>query len=103
MRYPSAKKLKEMDLKLKDVEGAFALPSDASTLDRLKYDLAKQIVAYARTQRITQVELAGLLKIDPARVSEIVNYKIEKFTVDSLLSYTLLLNPKLEVKVKPAI
>ncbi len=103
MRYPSAKKLEEMDKKLKDAEGALDLPKNASYTDRVKYDLCKRIVAYVRIHRITQAELAGKLGIDPARVSEIVNYKIDKSTVDTLLTYNRALDPRFEVKFKPAV
>ncbi len=103
MRYPSAKKLKEMDEKLKNVEGSLALPKNATYVDRLKYDLCKRIVVYIRVNRVIQVELAGKLGIDPARVSEITNYKIEKFTIDTLLMYNRSLDPSFEVKIKPAV
>lgn len=103
MRYPSAKKLQEMDEKLKNVEGSIALPKNATYVDRLKYDLCKRIIAYVRVHRVTQVELADKLGIDPARVSEITNYKIEKFTIDTLLTYNRSLNPNFEVKIKSAI
>jgi predicted XRE-type DNA-binding protein len=102
MRYPSAKKLEEMDKKLKDVEGARALPKNATYVERIKYDLCKRIIAFIRVNRITQAELAGRLGLDPARVSEIVNYKIDKFTVDTLLIYNRELNPEFEIKFKPA-
>ncbi len=103
MRYPSAKKLQDMDEKLKNVEGSIALPKNATYVDRLKYDLCKRIIAYVRVHRVTQVELADKLGIDPARVSEITNYKIEKFTIDTLLTYNRSLNPNFEVKIKSAI
>jgi predicted XRE-type DNA-binding protein len=103
MRYPSAKKLKEMERKLRSTEGPSALSPNASLVEKLKYDLVKQIVAYIRIHRVTQAELADILRIDPARISEIVNYKLEKFTVDTLLFYNSVLNPGLEVKVRSAI
>ena len=103
MRYPSAKKLQEMDQKLKNVEGARLLPKNASYVDQIKYDLCKRIIVFVRVNRVTQTELAKQLDIDPARVSEIVNYKIEKFTIDTLLTYNRHLQPELEIKFKPAI
>lgn len=103
MRYPSAKKLREMDEKLKDIEGSLALPKSATYVDRLKYDLCKRIISHVRINRITQVELARKLGIDPARVSEITNYKIDKFTIDTLLTYNRSLDPDFEVKIKSAV
>ena len=102
MRYPSAKKLAEMDKKLKDVEGAASLPKNATYAERIKYELCKRVVAYVRIHRITQTELSRKLGIDPSRVSEIVNYKVDKFTIDTLLTYNRNLDPGFEVKIKPA-
>ena len=103
MRYPSAKKLKEMDLKLKDVEGVQALPKNATYIDQVKYELCKKMVAYLRINRMTQAELAELLSIDPARISEIIHYKIEKFTIDTLLGYNRILDAGFEIEFKSAI
>lgn len=103
MRYPSSKKLDEMDKKLKNIDGALALPKNASYIDRVKYDLCKRIIAFIRINRVTQVELAGKLGVDPSRVSEIVHYKIDKFTVDTLLVYNRALDPGFEIKFKSAI
>ena len=103
MRYPSAKKLEEMDKKLKNAEGTLALPKNATYVERIKYDLCKRLVAFIRVNRITQAELAGKLGIDPARVSEIVHYKIDKFTIDTLLGYNRAVDPEFEIKIKPAI
>jgi predicted XRE-type DNA-binding protein len=99
MRYPSSKKLREMEHRLKEVEGAQALSKNATYVDHVKYDLCKRIIVYVRTHRITQTELASKLRIDPARVSEIVNYKIEKFTIDTLLTYDRILEPSIKIKL----
>lgn len=103
MKYPSSKKLAEMDKKLNKIEGARALPKNASYVEKIKYDLCKKIIAFIRIKRITQIELAGRLGLDPARISEIVNYKIDKFTVDTLLTYNREIDPEFEVKFKSAI
>jgi predicted XRE-type DNA-binding protein len=103
MKYPNSKRLREMDEKLKNTEGTLALPKNATYVDRLKYDLCKRIVTYIRINRITQVELAERLGIDPARVSELTNYKIEKFSSDTLLTYNYNLDANFEIKIKSAI
>lgn len=102
MRYPSAKKLEEMDKKLKNIEGALALPKNATYPERIKYELCKHVIAHVRSHRMTQIELAHKFGIDPARVSEIVNYKIDKFTIDTLLTYNRVLDSKFEIEIKPA-
>lgn len=88
---------------LKDADGALALPKNATYIERLKYELCKRIIAYVRIHRMTQTELSIKLGVDPARISEIVHYKIQKYTVDTLLAYNHFLDPQFEVKFKPAI
>ena len=103
MRYPSAEKLKEMDQKLKNVSGAQSLPKNATYIEQIKFDLCKRIISYVRVEQITQTELSLKLGIDPARASEIVNYKIDKFTIDTLISYNRILSPDFEIKFKSAV
>lgn len=99
MAFPNKKELNRARQKLTKVEPTRLLPPDASSADKLKFDLCKQFIVYLRTHDITQKELAERLGIEPARVNEIVKYKIELFTVDRLMTYLELLNPKLKVTV----
>jgi predicted XRE-type DNA-binding protein len=99
MRYPSKQKLKEMEEKLKDVKGAKSLPLNASPVDRLKYDLCREIVSYLVKNRVNQKDLADELGVDPAVISRIVNYNIDNFTVDILGSYVAALRPGVRFKV----
>ena len=48
---------------------------------------------------MTQKELAEQLDIEPARLNEIVKYRIELFAVDRLLDYLERLKPNLKVTV----
>lgn len=48
---------------------------------------------------MSQKQLADKLGIDPARLNEIVKYRIDLFTVDRLMGYLELLNPDLKVTV----
>lgn len=99
MAFPNKKELSRARQKLTKVEPTRLLPPDASSADKLKFDLCKQFIVYLRTHDITQKELAERLGIEPARVNEIVKYKIELFTADRLMTYLELLNPKLKVTV----
>jgi len=99
MRFPDKKELEKARRKLAKIEPVRILPSDASKVDKLKFSLCKEFVVYLRVHKITQEELANLLEIDPARISEIVRYKIELFTVDRLLLLLEKLNPSLNVTV----
>ena len=75
------------------------LPSDASKVERLKFELCKQFVVYLRANNMSQVDLAKKIGIEPARLNEIVKYRIDLFTVDRLIGYVEKLNPDVEVTV----
>lgn len=99
MGLPSRKELDSIMKELESIEPTKLLPKNASKSDRLKYDLCKQFVVYLRHNNLSQAELARQLKIDTARLNEIVKYKIELFTVDKLLEYVERLNPEIKVIV----
>ena len=64
-----------------------ALPKDASFEERMKYSLCKLFVRFVIKNKIKAIELANLLKLPKTRISDIMNYKTEKYTVDRLLAY----------------
>ena len=88
-----------MDELLKNTEGSLALPPDASELERFKYELCKQIIIYLQENRITQKDLAKKLEVSEPRISEIVHYKIDKFSADLLISYNESLNSSFKLQV----
>ncbi len=99
MKFPSEKQLKSIRTKLEKVEPSRLLPKDASKSDRLKYELCEMFVIYLREHKMSQVALARKLKIDPARINEIVRYRIDLFTVDKLIDLAQALKIDFEVKV----
>ncbi len=99
MSFPSKKEADRVRAKLAKVDAVRVLPDNASSVDKLKFSLCKVFVSYLRTSKTTQADLAKMLDVDPARISEIVKYKIDLFTVDRLLSLAEKLNPKLKIKV----
>jgi len=99
MGFPDKKEIARAKKKMESVEPVELLPSDASKVDKLKFELCKQFVVYLRVNDMSQVELAKTLGIEPARLNEIVKYRIELFTLDRLLGYVEKLNPDIEVTV----
>jgi predicted XRE-type DNA-binding protein len=49
--------------------------------------------------KISQVQLAKKLKVDPSRINEIVKYRIDLYTVDKLMNLAERLNLDFEVEV----
>ena len=99
MAFPSQKELARVRKKLEKIEPVRLLPSDASKSDKLKFELCKQFVAHLQEEGVSQLALAKELDIEPARLNEVVKYRIDLFTVDRLLDYVQKLNPKLKVTV----
>jgi len=99
MPYPSKKKLGEMAKKLKDAEGTKMVGPSSSPMEKFRWDLCQSLVRYMVEKRMSQVEFARFLGIDEARVSEIVNHRIDKVSTDKLLVYNEAVNPKVQFKV----
>ncbi|MBK8201313.1 MAG: XRE family transcriptional regulator [Bdellovibrionales bacterium] len=61
--------------------------SGLSAQDRVKLDLCKHFVQFSISKKMKSKEVAELVGIPRSRMSEVVNYKIDKFTVDQLLKF----------------
>ena len=99
MTFPSEKELERIREKLDKADPSYLLPENATKAEKLKYELCKKFVVYIRKNKVTQIELSKQLNIDPARLNEIVKYKINLFTVDKLIEFAQRLDPNLEIKV----
>src|SRR5689334_5965261 len=98
-KFPSEKNLKAARKKLEASKGTYLLPPDAAAVDRAKYDLCRKILIYMHTKGLSQRQLANAMGIPETRVSEIVHYRIWKFTIDRLLEYYERVNPKVDFNV----
>ena len=87
MKYPSKKKLAEMDRKLSKVEGTLMVGPSSTPSEKFRWELCQSLLKYMHNQGLTQTEFSELLGIDQARVSEIVNHRIDKVSTDKLLFY----------------
>lgn len=68
--------------------------SQLSTQDRVKWSLCRRFVQYGVENRLKLKEFSTLTKLPTSRLSEIMNYKINKFTVDQLLKNLSILAEK---------
>ena len=99
MALPINKELNRVKKKLANIEPTRGLPANASKAEQLKYELCKQFVIYLRKHDMTQRELAEQMGMEPARLNEIVKYRIELFAVDRLVDYLEKLKPNIQVTV----
>ncbi len=65
--------------------------SKLSTEDKVKLGLCKHFVQFSITKKVKPKDLAKMIGIPFPRISEIINYKINYFTVDKLLNNLALL------------
>ena len=104
-RWPDPKTLKRIRDELSDPNydgGNLALPSDASELDRAKYELCQIIARYRHEHDLMQKDIAAKLAVDEARISQILRGRIESFTLDRLIGYAEKLHPGLKVRISAA-
>lgn len=99
MGFPSEKELKAVRAKLEKAEPSRMLPKNASKADRLKYELCEKFVIYLTKHKISQAQLARKLKVDPARINEIVKYRIDLYTVDKLMDLAERLDLDFDVRM----
>lgn len=57
-----------------------------TSVEKVKRDLCDQLILLAKKYSLKQKEMAVLTKSTPAQINEIINYRIERFTVDFLIS-----------------
>lgn len=62
-----------------------------STEDKVKLSLCKHFAQFANSKKLKLKDVAALIDIPIQRLSEITNYKINKFTVDQLIKNLSLL------------
>lgn len=99
MGYPTKSKLREMEKKLKKVPGTLMVGPSSSPAEKFRWELCQNLVKYMVEEDLPQVEFAEFLKIAQARVSEIVNHRIDKVSTDKLISYNEKINPKVVFKI----
>jgi predicted XRE-type DNA-binding protein len=99
MGFPSERELKSVRKKLESAEPSRMLPKNASKAEQIKYKLCEKFVIYLIDHKISQIQLAKKLKIDPSRINEIVKYRIDLYTIDKLMDLAERLHLHFDVEV----
>jgi len=92
-KFPSKDKIKVLLEKIESCEAARPLPEGADIVDRFKYILCREILLYKLHNDLTLDELSLILDVGKTDLSKIINYHIERYTIDKL--------SRLLVKIKP--
>lgn len=98
-KFPSEHELKQIRKNTAKKKGSKGLSIDATALERAKYDVCEEILIYMKKKKMSQRELAAILETSETRVSEMVHFRTEKFTLDRLIGYLQMLRPMLTLKV----
>lgn len=97
--WPSEEEWVEIEQDLKESLPTRFLPKNAGPVLRAKQELCGHFVHYFRVANITQREFARELGVTESRVSEILHFHHDRFTIDKLLELLARLNPKIRIKV----
>lgn len=97
--WPTEKQWKEIERRIADSRPTKAPPENAGPVAKAKYDLCEHFIMYHRDEMITQREMAERLGVTESRVSEILHYHIERFTIDKLLELLAKIRPDVKIQV----
>ena len=97
--WPNEEEWKNIEKNFKEESVYQILSPRASPVDKIKYKLCEEFVKYCNEQELNQRELATKLGASEARVSEIVHYKYQRFTIDKLITLLSIIKPNLKFKV----
>jgi predicted XRE-type DNA-binding protein len=97
--FPTEKELKKVRDELNSAEASFTLPSNATKTQIIKYKICEKFVKYLLENKMSQAEFARQAKMDPARLNEIIKYKIDLFTIDKLIEFAEAFEPEINIEV----
>lgn len=102
VNFPSDKEFEKINKRLSRGDASATLAPNATSLEKLKYEICKAFVRYKQIHHLSQRDLAELLHVNESIVSKIVHYKIEIFTVDRLMKYLSMIDSQISFQVKVA-
>ena len=79
--------------------GSWALPENASTSEKVKYELCEKVIKYKRNKQFTTEKLAQKIQLSKAETEDILYCRIDYFTLDRLVEYATRLFKPLEIKM----
>jgi predicted XRE-type DNA-binding protein len=67
-----------------------------------KTRLAMEINAILKARRLKQVEAAALLAVPQPKISALVNYRLDGFSLEKLMAFLTALDQDIEILIRPA-
>jgi predicted XRE-type DNA-binding protein len=99
MGYPRKAEINRALKNLEKKEGTLPLKSNASALEKFRFDLCQKFLKYKKSHAINQKEMAEILGVDEAKVSKILHHRIDEFSTDRLIDLCSKLEPDLKLRV----
>jgi len=99
MGFPTEQELKAVRKKLSKTEPSRTLSKNASKADQFKFKICERFVVYLIENKMTQAQLSKKLKVSPARINEIIKYRIDLYTLDKLIELAERLSLNINIKV----
>lgn len=97
--WPIEVEWKEIEKKLSKGLASKMLPQKASPVETVKHEICSHFIRYFNRAKMSQKEMAKQLDVTESRVSEILHYHHERFTIDKLLELLARIKPDVKVKV----
>lgn len=67
----------------------------------LKVQLAMEVNGLIRERRMTQAEVARTLAILQPHVSDLIRYRLDRFSVERLMNFLAALGKDVEIRIRP--
>jgi len=83
-------------------KGSWALPENATTLEKTKYDICQNILRYQREKDLSDEKLAQIIDLTKSETEDILYCRIDCFTLDRLVVYASRLFEPLEIEIVQA-
>jgi predicted XRE-type DNA-binding protein len=93
-------KVMEIEHGTTNVFGDLGLPDAVGR--QTKTRLALQINEILKTRRLRQIAVGGLLGIPQSKVSALINYRLDGFSVERLMGFLTLLDCDVEIVIRPS-
>lgn len=97
--FPNSEELKKISKSLENIQGTKSLSKNATPLERFRFEIQQRFVMYKLKNNFTQKELAKILEIDEAKVSKILNHRLDEFSTDRLITLYQKIDPNIKLAV----
>jgi len=100
--FPSDREIEEITKKVSSPNYPYlnyVLPDNASSTEKAKYELCKDILKYQQENKLSEIKLAKKLGVNKKKLIDILCSKIYLFNLEELLTYTDNLHIPFEIKI----